>query len=501
MLHGLPMRRVPAFLLSFVLAWALVLASRGAWAQTTPSISGIASVPVRCENTAGGCDNADNAGNHPHPNGITDNFVNFEDCEANLYYQFALNISNPSSSYNLQAWVGTQDCSQLANRQTSATSVCWPVAPLSASLVNPAIINVRTRDIASGAFTTEHPVSYVATGQANGDDSVCQSQTQTGSTSLVLYFFFADASSNPVGTAQQYNITLDMRAGDVQGSISAGIGDTVLIVSIPQTTDPDTQGYNVYCDPPPGQETASETIPYDAASNNGVCEAQAPVVVTDSATDSSGVASTDAEVDDGATTVVTPSDEAGGNPCGVSLNDSGIPSPGGCSASNVLVAGGGSGNLIATTDEAGQTVYVESGIDTTDVEGGVAISGGNMVMGLQYGQPTTAKYLCGYGSASSTTVNVTGLRDGYYYNIAVGAVDGAGNVGPLSNVTCGEPVPVADFWRLYYDAGGKAGGGFCSLEGVGMPAGTSGLGVLMVASIVAMIRKRTRKNEKNEERS
>jgi hypothetical protein len=175
------------------------------------------------------------------------------------------------------------------------------------------------------------------------------------------------------------------------------------------------------------------------------------------------------------------------------LNDSGIPAPGGCSTSTVLVAGGGSGNLIATTNEAGQTIYEEAS-STVLEEGGVSISGGNMNPGLQYNQAIGGKYLCGYGSASSTSVNVTGLKDGYYYNIAVACVDGSGNVGPLSNVVCGEPVPVADFWRLYYDAGGKAGGGFCSLEGVGMPAGTSGLGTLMLASIVAIIRKKKRRS-------
>jgi hypothetical protein len=500
------MQRVSAFLVFvFVAWWALALAPGDAWAQTAPSVSGIEGSVLRCEPpVTGGCNNADNTGGTPHPNGILDNIVNFADCEANLYYQFELGISNPSSSYNLEAWVGTEDCSLLTNRQTSATSVCWPVAPFSASLVNPYLLNVRVRDIASGAFTTTHPVSYVPTGDANSDDSVCQSQTQTGALSLILYMFFADASGNPYGTVQQYPITLDMRAGDVQGNITVGIGDTVLIVSIPQTTDPDTQGYNVYCDPPPGQESASETVPIDAASNNGICSGGTTTTTTssadgatDSASDGALVSSPDEDADtDGATTGTTQPDDAGGNVCGVPLNDSGIPSPGGCSTSTVLVSGGTSTNLVATTNEAGQTVYEEAGT-TDDIveEGGVAVSGGNMKL-------IDGKYLCGYGSASSTTVNVTGLKDGYYYNIAVACVDGSGNVGPLSNVECGEPVPVADFWRLYYDAGGRAGGGFCSAEGVGTPAGTSGLGVLMAASMVAMIRRRTaRKGDSNGRRS
>ncbi len=87
------------------------------------------------------CTNADNAGENPHPSGALVNTLNFEDCDANLVYQFDIGISYPSSSYNLEAWVGTQDCSQLTNRQTSATSVCWPVAPFTVALVNPFILN------------------------------------------------------------------------------------------------------------------------------------------------------------------------------------------------------------------------------------------------------------------------------------------------------------------------------------------------------------------------
>ena len=81
-----------------------------------------------------------------------------------------------------------------------------------------------------------------------------------------------------------------------------------------------------------------------------------------------------------------------------------------------------------------------------------------------------------------------------YYNIAVTPrrSTSVGNVGPLSNVPCGEPVPVNDFWKNYYEAGGRAGGGFCSADGVGVPAGTSGLGLLMLASMIGIVRKRRR---------
>jgi hypothetical protein len=473
------MRSVWSLFLALAVVWAVAFTSRDAQAQS--SVTGILGAVQRCEPPVGSdCNDADNAGENPHPSGVLVNTLNFEDCEANLFYQFQVGISAPSSSYVLEAWAGTQDCSVLTNRQTSATSVCWPVAPFSDALTNPYLLNVRMQDIASGGFTTTHPVTYVPT----NDPTVCQEQTQTGATTITLYIFFVDGGSNPIGTVQQYPITFDTRAGDVQGNISVGVGDTVLIIGVPGTTDPDTQGYNVYCDPPPGSESATETVPVDAATNNGNCTTSSAGGLTDA------LASTDALVDDGstdsaATIISTPNDDAGGNVCGAKLNDSGIPAPGGCSQSSVLVAGGGTTST-AVTNEAGETIFEDAESTTTVAEeGGVAINGGTMKL-------IDPKYICGQTGGTSTSINVEHLKDGYYYNIAVAATDAAGNVGPLSNVACGEPVPVADFWRLYYEAGGRAGGGFCSAEGVGVPAGTSGLGVLMVASMVAIVRRRRR---------
>ena len=475
----------------FLFVWALALAPREARAQTTttgPSVTGINNgVPTRLEPNLS--TSADLQGQNPHPGSVPVNVVNFEDCAANLVYQFQLAIGAINTSYNLDVWAGTQDCTQLANRQ-SATAVCWPVAPITIATTNPFTINVRMQDIVSQVTDTSHTVTYTP---ANSD--VCQLQTQTGATNITLYFFF-ETDGNATGTAQQYPLVVDTRAGDVQGAIGVGVGDTILIVNIPSTTDPDTQEYNVYCDPPPGLEGSMESVGVDAPSNNGTCPAQVPDTGPLVDTGADALASVDTGVADAGIADTAPAapmlDDAGGNRCGVALNDAQIPAPGGCSSSSVLVSGGGGAGLASFIDDAGQTVIYEAGTTTAVEEGGVAISGGNQAIGFQYGQPYNNKYLCGTGGVSSTTVNVQGLKDGYYYNIAVAAVDGAGNVGPLSNVVCGEPVPVADFWRLYYEAGGRAGGGFCSTDGAGLPAGTSGLGILMVASMVGIIRKRRR---------
>ncbi len=283
-MHGalaLRMKLFPFAVLSSCLG-TLAFLSTDARAQS--SVTGILGTVSRCEPpTDSTCVNADAPGENPHPAGVLANALNLEDCAADLHYELQLGISAPSPSYWLEAWVGTQDCSQLTNRQTSATSVCWPVAQAQEALANPFVLDVRMQDIASGAFSPTHPVAYAAT----TDPSVCERQTQTAATPLTLYMFFVDGASNPVGTVQQYPITFDTRAGNVPGPISVASEDDSVTIAIPPTTDPDTQGYNVYCDPPPGSEAASE-----------------PAAATGDA----------------------------------GTGDSGVPSPEGCSASSVFAA-------------------------------------------------------------------------------------------------------------------------------------------------------------------
>ncbi|WP_437959306.1 hypothetical protein WME76_06395 [Sorangium sp. So ce119] len=58
-----------------------------------------------------------------------------------------------------------------------------------------------------------------------------------------------------------------------------------------------------------------------------------------------------------------------------------------------------------------------------------------------------------------------GLTNGNSYVVGVAAYDAVGNAGPLSALACGTPVEVDGFFEKYREAGGQAGGGFCSVEG------------------------------------
>jgi hypothetical protein len=57
----------------------------------------------------------------------------------------------------------------------------------------------------------------------------------------------------------------------------------------------------------------------------------------------------------------------------------------------------------------------------------------------------------------------SGLENGARYAVAVAGIDVVQNVGPLSEVVCGQPQLVDDFFERYRAAGGQGGGGFCSV--------------------------------------
>jgi hypothetical protein len=87
---------------------------------------------------------------------------------------------------------------------------------------------------------------------------------------------------------------------------------------------------------------------------------------------------------------------------------------------------------------------------------------------------------------------IEGLENGRTYAVAIGATDPYLNVGELSALSCATPVLLDDFFEVYRKSGGGAGGGFCSLEGAGAPAGSLALVVGVSGAVAALVRRRLR---------
>lgn len=104
-----------------------------------------------------------------------------------------------------------------------------------------------------------------------------------------------------------------------------------------------------------------------------------------------------------------------------------------------------------------------------------------------------AKYLCAETGGTGARVVVESfngqpLTNDQTYAVAVAAVDSYGNVGALVEPTCSTPGLTSDFWQLYRDSGGQAGG--CSTETA--PIGGLLSGFPLFVLVASLLRRRAR---------
>lgn len=125
-------------------------------------------------------------------------------------------------------------------------------------------------------------------------------------------------------------------------------------------------------------------------------------------------------------------------------------------------------------------------LDSSSGAGGGGTTGGCSSQVLIEGQEPNPEYLCGSASLTASSGKITGLENALQYTVAVAAVDHVGNVGKLSNLACAAPHPVDDFFKVYRDSGGKAGGGFCTIrDGVGLGSSLGGSGKWWLLALIA----------------
>jgi hypothetical protein len=390
------------------------------------------------------------------------NWVNFNDCSTNLLLTFPLVLDSSAvtnGSYQLEAWAGptSATCSDKATRNAPGTStqVCWPIhngAINKAATVN---IIVPVQDILSQFGATAAQL------YTPGTSKVCENGAlPNGPTNINLWFFLTQAGGDLAGTAAQYQLSVDVRGPSPPGSVSAGIGDGALIINWTPSGDPDTQGYIVYCDPPPNGNVPTT----DSAASPTQTDAGTTLVCVDGGFDDggfddSGDALPGTYIDGGCSLVPNGSSSSSSGSSGT-VGSSNCPS-------TVLVSGGGT----TSTDEAGNSTTV----------------GGTQ----KFIDPA---YICAnLGSPSSSNATATGLTNGTFYTIAVAGIDNYGNTGPLGNPACETPQVVLDFWDQYKADGGGAGGGFCSVDGASISATATPILVFGAWAVAGAVRRRRKR--------
>jgi hypothetical protein len=365
-------------------------------------------------------------------------------------------------------------------------------------------------------------------------------QASDAAVPISIYFIAVGPNQNALGTAYQYSLSTDLVAPPPPAINSLSEGDTLLTINWTSPgTDPDIVGYAVYSDPPAGGSTTggcscgsgvgSGANSYvgdgaidieDATAGNRCMEAEVDGETdgSDAEQEAAATPAVDAESDDAEALEASLTDggvigDAGttgdggataGVDSGTGMVDSGYPvncnpinmggsGDGGSSSCADLILTGHqfvvNGTTTVTTADGAVEVVEASTTTTVDVdgevvEGGVTLTGGGI-------SEIPPRYKAGeIDSVTATSLTLTGLTNGTTYHVGVTSIDGSGNVGPMSTLSCKTPGAVNDFWQSYKDDGGSAGG--CALESGGNAQTGSVFGLGMFAAAAALLRRRRR---------
>lgn len=342
--------------------------------------------------------------------------ISFQDCLDDQGIRFSLTMPAPEANASLQAWAttGGTDCSAQTAR-TGNSAVCWRVRsgiPLS---TNP-IVTLPVRKIIGGRNNGKDPSKDPEEGRDGID--LCGTVDLTTISLQFLYFKPGDVAQ----AAMKADVTLS--ADTVGPPAPTGLkvlpGNTRLAISFNAVGEGgvvELSQIRAYCDPSGG---------------SGGSSAPNTVRVCDSGTADAGI-DTDADAD------------ADAGPVDPDAGCVDVP------ATSGTTGGSCSSAVFNPTD------------------------GGRILPDNAF----NALYECGSLPVSSTGSTLVArelrgapLQNGVTYAVALAATDSFLNVGPLSSVECQWPEETNDFWNDYKKEGGDAGGGFCSVDGAGLPMGS-----------------------------
>jgi hypothetical protein len=400
--------------------------------------------------------------------------INYVACASDVTFDFTLSIDDPNmASDHIAILVGPTDSACIPPAGQTATPGCWPVAKAVGGLSSTMNVTVRAQDIAAQVGNPSPPTTYI---RKSSTKVACESQTCPGTVKLFLTFLIEGTNDEvPAGeNPAEFDLYVGTLGPQAPANVNASVNDGYVSLTWQAPTESSIAGYYVYCQ------------------NFGRIDAAAPG-------DGSSGAGADA------------CDESPG--C-VNTTNAGGPTYQCPAASfpSVYTMQACSGTPNVTTTDSGTTV-TDAAFDTgtgIPVDGGFVTTGpvttqsGISQVNAIVASPCPPGKVCLCGSptdavdgamtAGSTTTSATVSAQNFeFYVWGVAAVDVLGNVGPVGNLKCGTPGPIKDFWYNYSTLdGGLAGGGYCALEGVGMPAASACMTAMVGLAAVGLVRRRRR---------
>ncbi len=224
--------------------------------------------------------------------------------------------------------------------------------------------------------------------------------------------------------------------------------------------------------------------PTDVVSTIDLWGPAAPTDVTVTPGEGSIVVSPDGTKEAGATDVVYCA--KGGEILGTETTEEDTSS---CSCSGVGNDSTGSAGSAGTTNTGGS-----AGAGGAGGAGGMGGSGGGTGNGSQCEtSPLVENALpdATWVPCADGTTTVENLENNDVYAIAVAYRDQVGNVGKLSPIVCATPEPVDDFFEVYQNNGGAAGGGACSIAPKTLRNTTFGT-AFVLGAMALVLRRRNR---------
>jgi hypothetical protein len=218
--------------------------------------------------------------------------INYKDCLSEDAFTFTVNLGPTFAQYSLQVWAG-EACDVRTNR-VGATQSCWRVGGGQPTTIIFSNLRVPIRDLLSGR-TGGANIGTGGTGGTGGTDSsggtsgggdtggtdgssggsggsgATSNQPSSGPTecnttstavsaqTLNLFFLMVDGGENAAGTAT-FKTTYKLNAPAPPTNVASGVGENIAPISWTTTASADTSidGYQLYCDPAPGQAGLDE---------------------------------------------------------------------------------------------------------------------------------------------------------------------------------------------------------------------------------------------------
>ena len=362
-------------------------------------------------------------------------WINFSDCQQDDIFSWETKLTGQSSA-SYQVWVGKEgsDCS-IAEQRVGASATCWEAANIG-SAQSDQTVSIGVRKLIQGVDLPE---------------AACGVDNQGSDTAEKINIYFLLIEGNETKAHVVWPTVFDVKGPNPPDNVQAGSGENRLVVKWNTTSTNDLLGYRIYCDV--AGSTSGAAGSGGVSTNAGGNSSLAGTAGIAGASNSAGASGSSGMVGFGGT-----SGQAGAS--------------GSAGIGGTLGSGGNAGVAGANTG---------GGSNSGGSSGSTTGQGGNpncpSVL-LQPGALPPASLECGYvETAFGEQATAKGLENLVTYAVAVAAVDQAGNAGPLSEVACGTPQLVDDFFEGYQKAGGKGGGGFCSIRRTATP-GSIALAIL-----------------------